>query len=162
MTVRAADAIRRPTSGQVDYWDAYNAGFGFRVSAGGRRSWVLMYRHSNVKRRLTLGTYPALSLADAREQAGRALRAVQYDGADPAAHKRADRAAETFEELAQEYLERHAKREKRSWRKDLQILEKDVLPRFGKRKAKDITRRDIIAMLDNIVERGAPSRLIEL
>ena len=119
-------------------------------------AWVLMYRHSNVKRRLTLGTYPALSLADAREQAGRALRTVQYDGADPAANKRADRGAETFEELAQEYLERHAKREKRSWRKDVQILEKDPLPRFGKRKAKDITRRDIIAMLDDIVERGAP------
>jgi integrase len=140
----------------VDYWDAYNPGFGLRVSAGGRRSWVLMYRHGNVKRRLTLGTYPALSLADAREQAGRALRAVQYDGLDPAAHKKAERAAETFEELAQEYLERHAKREKRSWRKDLHILQKDVLPRFGKRKAKDITRRDIIAMLDDIVERGAP------
>src|SRR5262245_42399037 len=156
MTVRTVDAIQPPTSGQVDYWDAYNPGFGLRVSAGGRKAWVLMYRQSNVKRRLTLGTYPALSLADAREQAGRALRAVQYDGADPAANKKAERTAETFEELAQEYLERHAKREKRSWRKDLHILEKDLLPRFGKRKAKDITRRDIIAMLDDIVERGAP------
>ena len=77
-------------------------------------AWVVMYRHGNVKRRLTLGTYPALSLADAREQAGRALRAVQYDGADPATNKKADRAAETFEELAQEYLERHAKREKQA------------------------------------------------
>src|SRR5262245_5681069 len=154
MTVRAVDAIRPPTSGQVDYWDAHNPGFGLRASAGGRKSWILMYRHGNVKRRLTLGTYPALSLADAREQAGRAQRAVQYDGADPAANKKADRAAETFAELAHEYLERHAKREKRSWRKDLHILEKDVLPRFGKRKAKDITRRDIIAMLDDILERG--------
>jgi integrase len=36
------------------------------------------------------------------------------------------------------------------------ILEKDVLPRFGRRKAKDITRRDIIAPLDDIVARGAP------
>src|SRR5262245_28234651 len=61
MTVRAVDAIRAPTAGQVDYWDAYAPGFGLRVSAGGRRAWVLMYRHSNVKRRLTLGTYPALS-----------------------------------------------------------------------------------------------------
>jgi integrase len=103
-----------------------------------------------------LGTYPALPLADAREQAGRALHAVQFEGADPAADKKANRAAETFAELAQEYLERHAKREKRSWRKDVLILEKDVLPRFGRRKAKDITRRDIIAMLDDIVERGAP------
>src|SRR5215475_2521187 len=153
MTVRAVQALRPPTAGQTDYWDAENPGFGLRVSVGGRMAWVVMYRHGNVKRRLTLGTYPALSLADAREQAGRALRAVQYDGADPAANKKADRAAETFEELAQEYLERHAKREKRSWRKDLLILEKDVLPRFGKRKAKDITRRDIIAALNNVVER---------
>src|SRR5262245_7161450 len=153
MTVRAVHALRPPTSGQTDYWDAENPAFGLRVSVGGRMAWVVMYRHGNLKRRLTLGTYPALSLADAREQAGRALRAVQYDGADPAANKKADRAAETFEELAQEYLERHAKREKRSWRKDLLILEKDVLPRFGKSKAKDITRRGIIAMFVDIVER---------
>jgi integrase len=119
-------------------------------------AWVVMYRHGNVKRRLTLGTYPALSLAEARKGARSALHAVQYEGADPAADKKANRAAETFEELARDYLERHAKREKRSWRKDLLILEKDVLPRFGKRKAKDITRRDIITMLDDIVERGAP------
>ena len=156
MTVRAVDAIRPPRSGQVDYWDADTPGFGLRVSAGGRMSWVVMYRHGDVKRRLTLGNYPALSVAEGRAKARRALHTVQYQGADPAADKKANRAAETFGEMVQEYLERYAKREKRSWRKDLQILEKDVLPRFGKRKAKDITRRDIIAMLDDIVERGAP------
>ena len=115
-----------------------------------------MYRHGNVKRRLTLGTYPALSLADAREKAGEALHAVQYESADPAARKRLAHTAETFAELAAQYLERHAKRTKRSWRKDLQILEKDLLPRFGRRRAIDITRRDIIAVLDDIVVRGAP------
>ena len=51
--------------------------------------------------------------------------------------------------------ERH-RRNPHSWRKDLLILEKDALSRFGKRKAKDITRRDIITMLDEIVSRGAP------
>jgi len=156
MTVRAVDAIRPPRSGQMDYWDADTPGFGLRVSAGGRMSWVVMYRHGDVKRRLTLGNYPALSLAEGRAKARRALHTVQYQGADPAAEKKANRAAETFGEIVQEYLDRYAKREKRSWRKDLQILEKDLLPRFGKRKAKDITRRDIIAMLDEIVERGAP------
>ena len=54
MTVRSVDAIRPPTSGQVDYWDADHPGFGLRVSAGGRKAWVAMYRHGNVKRRLTL------------------------------------------------------------------------------------------------------------
>ena len=156
MTVRSVEAIRAPPSGQLDYWDADHPGFGLRVSAGGRKAWVAMYRHGNVKRRLTLGTYPALSLADAREKASAVHHTVQYEGADPAAAKKAERAAETFAEVAADYIERHAKRQKRSWRKDALILEKDALPRFGKRKAKDINRRDIITMLDEIVARGAP------
>jgi Arm DNA-binding domain/Phage integrase central domain len=156
MTVRSIDAIRPPVSGQLDYWDADHPGFGLRVSAGGRKAWVAMYRHGNVKRRLTLGTYPALSLAEAREKAGAAHHTVQYEGTDPAAAKKADRAAETLAELAADYIERHAKRQKRTWRKDALILEKDALPRFGKRKAKDINRRDIVEMLDEIVGRGAP------
>jgi integrase len=156
MTARSVEAIRAPSSGQVDYWDADNPGFGLRVSAGSRKSWIAMYRHGNVKRRLTLGTYPTLSLAEAREKAGRAHHAVQYDGTDPASAKRAAREAEVFADLARDYIERHAKRQKRSWRKDLLILEKDVLPRFGKRKARDITRREIIVLLDDIVARGAP------
>ncbi len=156
MTVRSVEAIKPPASGQVDYWDTDHPGFGVRVSAGGRKTWVAMYRHGNLKRRLTIGTYPTLSLAEAREKAIAAHHAVQYSGADPATAKKVERAAETFAELAADYIERHAKRQKRSWRKDELILEKDALPRFGNRKAKDITRRDIIAMLDEIVERGAP------
>jgi integrase len=156
MTARSVEAIRLPTAGQIDYWDADHPGFGLRVSAGGRKAWVAMYRRGNVKRRLTIGTYPALSLAEAREKAAVAHHAVQYSGADPAAAKKAERAAETFAELAHDYIERHAKRHKRSWRKDLLILEKDALSRFGNHKAKDISRRDIITMLDEIVSRGAP------
>jgi integrase len=156
MTARSVEAIRLPAAGQTDYWDADRPGFGLRVSAGGRKAWVFMYRHSNVKRRLTLGTYPTLSLAEAREKAAIARHAVQYSDADPATAKKTERTVETFAELARDYIERHAKRQKRSWRKDLLILEKDALPRFGRRKAKDITRRDIIVMLDEIVARGAP------
>ena len=156
MTVRSVEAIRAPASGQVDYWDADNPGFGLRVSAGGRKAWIAMYRLGNIKRRLTLGSYPALSLAEAREKAGRAHHAVQYHGTDPAIAKKEAREAESLADLARDYIEHYAKRRKRSWRKDLLILEKDVLPRFGKRKARDITRRDIISLLDDIVARGAP------
>ena len=156
MTARTIEAIKPPTEGQVDYWDEDNPGFGLRVSSGGRRAWVLMYRHGGVKRRLTLGTNPPLSLADARDAADKAMHAVQHEKKDPAAEKKAERKAETVAELAAIYIERHAKREKRSWRVDQSILDKDVLPRFKSRKAKDITRRDIIAMLDDIVARGAP------
>ena len=67
------------------------------------------------------------------------------------------RDADSVAELAHQYLEKHAKKEKRSWKLDERMLNLDVLPAWGKRKARDITRRDIIALLDNIVDRGAPA-----
>ncbi len=143
MTVRSID------------WDADNPGFALRISAGGRKAWVLMYRHGGIKRRLSLGTYPALSLADARQQAAKARHRVEHDGADPAAEKKADRDADTVADMAREFLT-FIGNERRVEGKYRQIIEKDVLPRFGRRKAVDITRRDIRAMLDDIVARGAP------
>ena len=66
------------------------------------------------------------------------------------------RAAETVSELAAEYIDRYAKSNKKSWRSDERILSKDVLPRWEQRKANQIKRRDVIALLDNIVDRGSP------
>ena len=59
-------------------------------------------------------------------------------------------------ELKEEYLEKWAKQHKRTWQEDQRILEKDVIPAWGRRKAKDIKRRDVITLIDSIVERGAP------
>jgi integrase len=58
--------------------------------------------------------------------------------------------------VAREYLEGHAKRRKRTWREDERILERDVLPRWGRRRARDVTARDVRRLLDAIVDRGAP------
>lgn len=69
LTARLVDSIKPPESGQADYWDTALPGFGLRASYGGRLAWVVMYRFHGRKRRLTLGTYPALSLADARDRA---------------------------------------------------------------------------------------------
>jgi len=155
LTVRFVESIKPPKSDRAEYWDASTPGFGVRISAAGRKTWVLMYRHGNRLRRLTLGTHPALPLGDARDRARDALRAAAK-GKDPAGEKAADRRAETFGEMADDYLDRYAKKRKRSWRKDELALERDLLPRFRSRKAKDITRRDVNALLDSIVDRGAP------
>ena len=64
MTVATAKAT---AAGRTEIWDAAMPGFGLRVSKAGRKSWVLMYRVDGRKRRLTLGTFPALSLAAARD-----------------------------------------------------------------------------------------------
>ena len=155
LTARSVARLKPPDVGQIDYFDDSLPGFGLRVSAGGRRAWVLLYRHGTLKRRLTLGPYPDLPLAAARDKAKDHLREVAH-GRDPAAEKVAGRKAETFAELAEDYLERYAKKRKRSWRKDELTLARDLLPRFATEKAKAISRRDINRLLDSIMDRGAP------
>jgi integrase len=75
-------------------------------------------------------------------------------GAKAVAERKEDRKAPTVADLTAEYLEKWAKPRKRSWAVDKRILEKDVLPDWGRRKAKDITRRDIISLLDRVADRG--------
>ena len=98
---------------QEDFWDETLPGFGVRVTKYGKKSFAVMYRIHGRKIRMTLGSYPALSLAAARVTAKEALSEAAK-GKDLHARKLARRKAETFEELASDYLERHAKRRKKS------------------------------------------------
>jgi hypothetical protein len=106
LTARYVDAVKPPASSRAEHWDASTPGFGLRVSASGRKSWVLMYRHEGRLRRLTLGTYPALPLSEARERARDAIRHAAKGG-DPAGDKSTHRRAETFADMAADYMERH-------------------------------------------------------
>src|SRR6185437_15836196 len=110
-------------------------------------------------RRLTLGAYPRLSLADAGLKLAEAKKLLGK-GIDPGsravAERKAEQDAETVKELVGSYLARYARVRKRSAGEDERILNKDVLPRWGHRKVKDIGRRDIVALLNQIVDRGAP------
>ena len=136
-------------------------GFGIRIAPSGRKTFIYFYRMpgESKKRRLTIGSYPAMSLAEAHRRYAEAREMVTR-GIDPGAkavvERSEDRKAPKLATLANEYLEKWAKPRKRSWREDKRILEKDVLPIWGQRKAKDITRRDVIRLLDDIVDRGAP------
>jgi integrase len=103
---------------------------------------------------MTLGAYPTLSLADARRLARAALRDAAH-GADPAGEKQAQRRAESFGELAELYLEKHAKVLKRSWREDERTINRELLPRWKNWNAIEIKRKHVIAMLDEIAGRGS-------
>src|SRR5262249_55847477 len=71
-------------------------------------------------------------------------------------HKQANRSAPTMAELAAQYIDLYAKVHKKSWQRDAWLLAKEVVPVWGTRKAHDIRRRDVIALLGHVVERGAP------
>ena len=105
---RAVSALRSPTTGRTEVWDTAFPGFGVRVTPNERKSFVLMYRTNGRKRRLTIGTYPALTLANAREKAREALRQIDR-GIDPADEKAAKRAdgAEKFGEILARIIHGH-------------------------------------------------------
>ncbi len=140
----------------TDYWDEQLPGFGVRVSKSGRKTFIVRYKGtSGSKRRLNLGVYPVMSLAEARDQACEKLAAIAK-GEDPQVEKVAEREAVTFGDLAAIYLERHAKIKKRRWKEDERILRVDLLPQWRSRKAKSLGRREVGEVLDAIVARGAP------
>jgi integrase len=147
-----------PRADRYDVRDELNPGFALRVFPNGSKSWVFIYHYQGRKRRMTLGRYPSLSLKDAHK-AYRAAKKRLDDGVDPASESQVAKANEcrapTVGALVDDYLERWAKPNKRSWREDERILNKDVLPEWKWRKAKDITRRDITGLLDSVIDRGA-------
>ena len=107
---------------------------------------------------MKLGGYPAISLADARE-AAREVFSETGKGGDPAAARRATgQAAEanTLSLIARQFITRYAKRRNRSWQETERILERYVLPEWGDRPISEITRRDILDLLDGMVDRGVP------
>jgi integrase len=150
-------AALRPMAERFEKWEG--GGFGIRISPRGGKAWIWVYHFDGRPRRMTLGSYPVMGLADARIKLSEARKLLER-GIDPGdrevQRKRAERVAETVAELAEAYLEKWARPRKRSAVEDERILNKDVLPAWGRRKAKDIARRDVIALLDKIVDRGSP------
>lgn len=156
MTAQWVERLKPPLK-RTDYFDAKLKGLGLRASPTGNKVWFVMYRVKGdpTKRRLTLDGYPVLSLADAREAAQATVISARR-GFDPGREKQELRTAPTFSDLAVEYIEKYAKKNKRSWKEDARIIRHDLNPKWGKRKAHDIKRRDVIYLLDAIVERGSP------
>jgi len=157
-TERSIKALK-PREKRYELFGDGRKGLGIRVAPSGRKSWIFVYRRNGKLSRITLGTYPDDTLADAHSTHS-GLRDLLRAGTDPAMARRLEKhlnvTAPSVADLADLYLERHAKPMKRSWREDQRILDKDVLSRWGETKAKDIKRRDVIALLDDIVDRGSP------
>lgn len=157
-TDRSIQSLKTKASRYV-VWEDNGNGFGLRISPKGRKSFIYMYRFLGTARMMTMGDYPKMQLSEANLVHSRAADDLKH-GKDPGANivvaRIAERDAETVQELAEEYIEKWAKPRKRTWKKDDLILKKDILPQWGKRKAKDITRRDVVLMLDRILKREAP------
>ncbi|RBM03682.1 integrase [Acidithiobacillus ferridurans] len=156
----------KPKEARYEIADENDHGRGtliLRVSPSGKKAFVLRYSIDRNVHRLTLGEYGTrpdqLTLAAARTKANEIGERIDA-GLDPIAQERERQVAyakePTVSVLALEYIEKWAKLRKRSWAEDQRILEKDILPHWGTRKAESITRKEVVALLDRIAARGAP------
>ena len=142
---------------RIEVWDSKLPGFGARVSPSGTKSFVLLYRFRGLPCRLTLGRYPVLGLGEARELAKEALNQVAR-GIDPRQKKEERPATYLFQAVADEFVRVHCGRRnrERTRKETARTLHFDFVSRWRRRDVRDIGRKDVVDVLDTIVERGAP------
>src|SRR4051794_10278125 len=80
-------------SRRVVHFDVKAKGLALRVTPGQVKTWTFVYRSGGKPRWLTLGSYPTLSLADARAQALAKRHAIDVESRDPAKEQRLEREA---------------------------------------------------------------------
>jgi integrase len=140
---------------RVIYWDETLPGFGLMVTKNGHKSYVVDYRADGRKRRMHLKS--GLTLSDARREAKAVLGRVAKGG-DPLTERRKKERAkgETLQAIVDEYMAQEGDR-LRTVDDRKAVLERLVLPVLGFRQINDITRTDIVRLLDRIAsENGAP------
>src|SRR5262245_32335858 len=158
LTVRAIEAIQPPAA-RHEIADRYLSGLYLVVQpTTGAKSWAIRYRHNGATRKLTLGAYPAIDLKAARELGSKALRLVA-EGHDPGEEKAQARAKrpDSIDRVVEQFLERHCRRVNRpkTAYETERLLRRHVLPRWHGRNIDSITRRDVLDVLDRIVDSGA-------
>lgn len=137
-----------------------NDGLYLLVTEKGGKWWRFKYRFSGKEKLLSLGTYPEITLADARQRRDEARRQVAQ-GIDPGAVRKAQKEAdaeekETFEVIAREW---HA-RFKTTWTQGHAVtimsrLERDLFPWIGRRPIAEVKAPELLAVLRRIESRGA-------
>lgn len=165
-----------PPAERVELNDGTISGLLLRVGPRGRPTWTLRYtvkgRGGVTERgkklagrkfyRITLGEYPAISLLKARAQAATML-ADADNGINPI--ERLENAATvrrgTIAELSESFLEHHCRGRLQSAGKAEWIMRDYVNPRFGDYAPKQVTRRDIIALLDDLKKRATPTATMD-
>ena len=144
----------------IVYWDDALTGFGLKVTPRGRKVFFVLYRTRDgaaCLRKYTIGPYGTVTPAIARATAQRVLAARQ-EGRDPAKEKRQARLKDNedfIDSVVVNYLLRFASRN-RSAGETQRILRREVLSAWSGRSIHCITKKDVLALLDEIVDRGSP------
>ncbi len=163
LTDRKLQSLKPAKKGQrYEVMDTDLSGFGVRVTDKGKRTFFLLARYpgSDNPTRRAVGEYPTDTLAEAHQRA-RTWREWIRAGKDPKDEEEFQQLAElrkradTFEIVADLYIKRVLPRQRRG-----EIVAKEIKREFSDRwkgrAITSITRRDVLDVINDAVERGAP------
>ncbi len=143
--------------------DGASTGLWLVIQPSGAKSWAFRYRSpvDRKPKKLTIGSFPAFSLVDARKEAAAAQQLVEKL-IDPAAQKRAAKAtaaepSDRVDALLNSFIARHIERELRSSsaREAKRLIERHLRPAWKDRRADSLTRHDVLSLAEEISEAGA-------
>ncbi len=131
------------------------------ISPKGGRWWRFKYLFDGKEKLLSLGTYPDVSLKDARERRHEARKQVAA-GIDPGEHRKAKKSAKvakqanSFEVVAREWYAKHSP----NWAPNhgnriIRRLERDIFPWIGGKPIADITAAQLLEVIRRVAQRGA-------
>lgn len=158
LTDRTVHAAKAKNGKRAYVWDAKVTGFGLRIEASGRKSFTAKYRFKGHQRMVTLGTYPSMSLAAARAKA-HAIIGRAHSGEDPNHTDLLPTKSGSFASVLETYFDKHcATALRHNTRQEVErALCRDFLPNWKQRDIGDITKKDVVAIMDGILGRGTPS-----
>lgn len=160
ITLRTIQSVTPDPHRDIYVWDPRLKGFGLRITPRGAQSFVFQYRvDGGPARRKTIGPVGSpWTPATARKEAERLLVQV-YQGIDPVEAKReAKRKKETlnFRTYSERFVELYLKPNWRgTWGSANCTINNVFIPRWGNRPVHEITRADIVKVLDEYSDRPA-------
>jgi len=157
--------IRRSKPREKPYTLSDGNGLSLLIEPNGSKGWRFRYRFDGKPKMLSLGTYPAISLADARQKRDDAkkLVAAAINPSEVRKREKQDRKAErgnTFEVITREWYEKRFDRWSASYAEEMiKTFEVDVFPYIGSRPIAEIKPMELMGVLSLLDERGATEKL---
>jgi integrase len=159
---------RAPKGKRIERFDAGAPGLALRITDRGVKSWSVYFRLHGKHRRSTIGTYPEIGVAKARERAGE-IKKQAKQGVDPKVADDAEKAAvqagaQTFGAIAEKYIKRECSGLRRGWEVE-RIIRRELMPGWRDRPIVDLRKRDAIQLTDALIDAGKPAaahRLFEI
>lgn len=142
----------KPSGKPSTLFDGMETGLHVLLQPNGTKTFRLKIQIDGKDRRLTLGTFPDMTLAEAREEAGKLKKQIKQ-GIDPTAPV----IINTFAAISEKFVEWKAtehQREPATVRKYNECLRNDLLPSLGNKDIKDVHTRDVVSLLESINKRS--------